>query len=993
MGQTFNQPEFWLEIKKEYIKQNFNSLFRYLKKYNYDEDLESTTSDFNTTFKRLKEVVDDYFHELESCSLSKKPSDVLGDELPFAVSVIATYLLTTKEKKHKDDLYALCRLGDALLLEGQATTQTMKSNMKKLILHCLCGHRVTKLGYSWTNLEQSSCMESLQLFCGMLSQTQFDSYDTSHFLYEGKGFLHIIQNTIQTGAMSYSSYKLQASPNRLSLPFEIEIISDSKTKYSTFNNLLDICQTLSDKQRQVVPTPLKAVTPYEDGEDVIVEVYKVNAYELYARTIDEKRKKTEGRVKLSISKSYGFGNLFNQHIKKEDHLFVQIQTKGGFPFLLEDTFSDFYHDYLDDFLHSICKAKFMKSYNGGMQYLTEHGFLVNIPANASIEEDQLEARESNLLINVSIDSITEDNARHTIATGSFFSISDIPSTPQFDDESRGKLIRSFVDASRPDEEKTQSQDLKPLSSSYIPMLSHSIYYLSEEMNETDERYKLLQAAYMLLTLVDDTKDIGIVKFEMEYLNCLARFAQGGSSDSLQLQYDSSIELSDWMERKLNIINSLRSYQTEPTLSISDNKDKESENQILDGLINASNLLIGKINHVEIDRIKRKIASNLGVSDIYESSDTGDFNYGEESHTLEFKSSFVYPPNNKMQPDIRTQKTNVLKAVCGMLNSDEGGDILLGVDDYGYPRGLDNDISYLYSNRTIRELSMDKLRLFVNAQIDESFECESESESCTQITGTRVVCNVEKHSNSREIIRIHIIPYEYGIVTFRSDETIPEDVRHAAFFRRGGQTIKMETSQCREQLSRKLQKIDPDKKKFKELEKAIQLKKVVILKNYLSKNNEKNDRHIEAYQLIKERRSLICYDLDRKDLREFKTTRFDSVEITDISWSHTGKHKTLKIDAFDMLEKKEVKPTHIKLKLKVLAYNLLAEEYKQAKKDISANPDNDSADYPYLLDTRVFDIKGVGRFYIGLSQEIKLVEGKELKEYARAYVEGGDIYAE
>lgn len=32
-----------------------------------------------------------------------------------------------------------------------------------------------------------------------------------------------------------------------------------------------------------------------------------------------------------------------------------------------------------------------------------------------------------------------------------------------------------------------------------------------------------------------------------------------------------------------------------------------------------------------------------------------------------------------------------------------------------------------------------------------------------------------------------------------------------------------------------------------------------------------------------------------------------------------------------------------------------------------------------------DIKGVGRFYMGLAKEIKIVKGKELADYVREYI--------
>ena len=74
-----------------------------------------------------------------------------------------------------------------------------------------------------------------------------------------------------------------------------------------------------------------------------------------------------------------------------------------------------------------------------------------------------------------------------------------------------------------------------------------------------------------------------------------------------------------------------------------------------------------------------------------------------------------------------------------------------------------------------------------------------------------------------------------------------------------------------------------------------------------------------------------------------------------------------------------------LKLKRLAYNLLMEEYNCAEKFIIKNSGADALEYPYILDTTINKIEGVGRFYLGLAKEILIVEGECLRTYAREYV--------
>ena len=105
-----SQPSFWLSVRKEYVIDNFDSLFHYLRYYNYIDYEESTDSDFNRTFDCLKEVTDDYFTETASDGLCKNVKDTWEEKFPFIIKVISTYIVAAKSKKNIDDWKALSKL-------------------------------------------------------------------------------------------------------------------------------------------------------------------------------------------------------------------------------------------------------------------------------------------------------------------------------------------------------------------------------------------------------------------------------------------------------------------------------------------------------------------------------------------------------------------------------------------------------------------------------------------------------------------------------------------------------------------------------------------------------------------------------------------------------------------------------------------------------------------------------------------------------------------
>ncbi|MDE6755260.1 MAG: ATP-binding protein [Muribaculaceae bacterium] len=67
-------------------------------------------------------------------------------------------------------------------------------------------------------------------------------------------------------------------------------------------------------------------------------------------------------------------------------------------------------------------------------------------------------------------------------------------------------------------------------------------------------------------------------------------------------------------------------------------------------------------------------------------------YGDESQTVEFKSSLIYSTHGGNRPDIKEQLFEIVHIICGFMNA-RGGTLYIGVNDSGYENGLDDDLAY------------------------------------------------------------------------------------------------------------------------------------------------------------------------------------------------------------------------------------------------------------------------------------------------------------
>lgn len=158
-----------------------------------------------------------------------------------------------------------------------------------------------------------------------------------------------------------------------------------------------------------------------------------------------------------------------------------------------------------------------------------------------------------------------------------------------------------------------------------------------------------------------------------------------------------------------------------------------------------------------------------------------------------------------------------------------------------------------------------------------------------------------------------------------------------------------------------------------LSESIEAKKVVILKNYSSSHTKNvSDRVVEAFDYTTNYQQVWCYDIEDKKVKVFKTSRIGDVEILDKEWGFETKHKKAYIDIFRIIG---VSPIRVKVKLNLLSYNLLTEEYPLSLRDIIKIDDKN-----WLLDTKVSSFIGIGRFIIGLADNVEIVDTPELQKY-------------
>lgn len=394
----------------------------------------------------------------------------------------------------------------------------------------------------------------------------------------------------------------------------------------------------------------------------------------------------------------------------------------------------------------------------------------------------------------------------------------------------------------------------------------------------------------------------------------------------------------------------------------------------------------------LEEIRRKICSLLGVGDHFKGDIAkGGGKYGKgELANVEFKSSYVFF-NRDGKPDIFKQgRGQVLEAVCGFLNKD-GGVVYLGVSDSGEPLvdsgyGLSADIDWFsrnfdtvnkYRTRLLHHQvpqpkDLDSYCRFLNYELELYFK-----------PGVRGLITIAP-TEDLDAIRITVKPSEFEIAKLYTDNSWQTGV---VYVRDGVETKPMNRHEQELRLMN-LRRVGKIEQFILTLTEAIDRKEKVILKNYASgSSNLVQDRLVAPINLVCNDENLWAYDFGKKECREFRLSRIDSIETGFEDSGYSRSFPEGKADVF-----RWINPDvnyHIKLKMSIFALNNLKEEYSDAKNLPASElyPAADGSD-KWILDTTLHGLDAVRRFYVGIADQIEIMDTEDsqtLKSHIRDYV--------
>lgn len=169
-------------------------------------------------------------------------------------------------------------------------------------------------------------------------------------------------------------------------------------------------------------------------------------------------------------------------------------------------------------------------------------------------------------------------------------------------------------------------------------------------------------------------------------------------------------------------------------------------------------------------------------------------------------------------------------------------------------------------------------------------------------------------------------------------------------------------------------------KIDALEEARKEKKRAILQDYHSTNsNIVNDRLIEPFHVNPAEDIVQAFDVDKKELRYFRISRFARVRTTEDPWQFEHRHIVMPADPFRIVDAAQ-ETVHIRLNIG--AYNDLIERFPLCKSYVQPSAEPDVYDLQCKVNKQFI---GITNFLLGNHGGVEVIEPDSLIEHLREEV--------
>lgn len=930
----------WLDIKTEYIDQNFEKVVKYLVQ---GAKRPATRDSF---YVMTAQLLEKRVEQLTSSIIAVPLQEDLPDNIDIATAcrMCGLYLLTYAEVSSD-----LKRKAYSVMLHLLSVlSPNCAEELSEFSLANMLGKVSGKLPYSWDDIEdfkpQIIAHKIINHIVVSPSEDNEAWFDLKGSAKLNKGILTISAE----GREEHSRGALVPSIDILDGQIQVLSAKSDKVKKSELDNLEKLSEFTRDFLRgmtEASPKKNRQLLQYSNGDKVRVLIIGKTDGNVLVKTIDPAYEPIEGFIKISDSYLYYDASDFYKYLPVGSTLDATIINVNKGTFDIRSEFIDYIVNYranLGDLVYArIREISPDKKGNHKVYMWTADGYPVQAYLSGQYSVGDV--------VDTKIIDFGKERYKGVIMVEIIEPVDEVIE----EDTTKKDCLYSFCyDYEEP--VVVQENEYDPES---LHLIYRLLYSYQKNLPRPSDRYRILCVSRILSEMIGNTEDSRYVSFVSQYLENLVYFAKGSYDNIEDLVYPHDT-IPDSVSRRMSIVAVLKAYgddsQNDYLSEIIDSTEDDLIKKIA-VLVQSCNRIDDVISKSMQNVIKREIIKCLAIETEGETDleEENGIYLGIENDRQEFKTSFFHAPKDAKE---QNQKLTILRGLCAFLNTSVGGTLYLGVDDLGYVKGVADDICHMEKIAYGNYKGMDGYVRYITDEAKKVFDLGV-------LTHIRIIPMYDN-----QVIAITVNPYEYNIVTVEGE----------AFIRINSETVRMNESVRKQLLTQRILSKKADAENVSSLLEAISGKRKVILHGYSSSSSgDVRDREVEPFAFSSGHSTIWCYDLASKTNKVFKLDRISNVEILKDRWEFESHHKQGKMDVFRMTGDS---PVRVKLALTLMAKNIIVEEYPDSEKDLIKTDSNDR----WILETDIYQLEGVGRFYIGLAAEIDIIDAPGLKEYAEAY---------
>ena len=740
---TNNIAPIWLKIKPEYIDENFDGVLEYLQNGNKSDSFYQATLDL------LKERVDEYMESLEKRPAYFSESSCCDrNKILLEARILLTYLLVEKEHNSISRKRIFIPLLNSLsILVGSELNEDLLGLMVANVIND--AEPVMVL-----NWEDVTNFNPVLFAHKIVNSNVFPEPQSFETCFEAKGCAVVNGNSVGILALNNDSYKLKksqlvASMDILDGKMNVLTLKREKLKQSEEDDILAMEKFTKDfildleKVKPSRPTDIKDI--YCNGDTLLAEVTYCKWDKITVKSIDPQYEAIEGTLDLNeVIYPLYHPDDFTLYLHVGQIIDVTVKDIGQHTFSIRDGLvAHIIEDIVvgenhksKDILGKVTRIGADKRGYKIMDWMTAEGYPVHTPYDKRFELGDFGYIRITVISSGKYYGYLQGEAVDT--TDEYFDIQ----------EAKRKVIESFDFENDERNVNKKSVFNKAIVREFLSIM---IRY-QKSIIQPAERFRVLSYCKIMAALIQSKEHLDYVSFVISYFKQLLCFAKSDGSRIEELEVVPELEGVDVVRQHCNIVKILRAYGDGSRNAVLESIISEGgdDTQVkLARLVLSCNNISSLVPASTQNIIKREITRTLSLDTDDETNleEENGIYLGIEDLHQEFKTSFVFPPDNGMLANHFIQEKNIFKSLCGFLNTEEGGTLYLGVTDLGYVCGFDGDMAHLKLQQLdsyIRFIQDEAGRFFENDVLNQ-FEM--------------------KPMYDDKVLAIKVKPYEDGVVEF------------------------------------------------------------------------------------------------------------------------------------------------------------------------------------------------------------------------------------